>query len=280
MHVTTTKCPVVQPFLLVVLPSPSFLLTRNVKANNDSSGEEDDDSENDNDDNDDDDDDDDENLDDDSSLGDWRKFRASLIDGGLPGGVTTSNQDSSISSASSSSMAQKKSVAAQNEALLAQQNKQLAEEYRAGVWAHTIQQVEVGGLLCRMPLEAELYLGGDKNIKNNNKEKNGSYWKEKLNIMLSLEPRSAPATMDNDSTRKQKNDDDDDDNASLQEVDHWFALAERMVARELQAITESGKIQNGILNPNDLGDNERILLDKYMEYKVRAFFRFAYTLEK
>lgn len=43
-----------------------------------------------------------------------------------------------------------------------------------------------------------------------------------------------------------------------------------MVTRELQAITESGKIQNGILNPNDLGENERILLDKYLSYKVRA----------
>jgi len=47
-------------------------------------------------------------------------------------------------------------------------------------------------------------------------------------------------------------------------------MAEKLVETELLAITQSGKIQNGILNPSDLGDNERRLLDKYMEYKVRT----------
>jgi len=46
-------------------------------------------------------------------------------------------------------------------------------------------------------------------------------------------------------------------------------MADRMVARELITINESGKIKNGILNPNDLEENERILLDKYMNYRVR-----------
>ena len=87
---------------------------------------------------------DDEEIDD-SSLGDWRKFRASLIDGGLPGSTEQKEKPS------------KKSVAEKNEELLAQQNEKLAEEYRSGVWAHTVGQPEVGGLLCRMPLEAELY---------------------------------------------------------------------------------------------------------------------------
>ena len=48
-------------------------------------------------------------------------------------------------------------------------------------------------------------------------------------------------------------------------------MADRMVTRELTAINESGKIQNGILNPNDLEENERILLDKYLNYKVRNY---------
>ena len=46
-------------------------------------------------------------------------------------------------------------------------------------------------------------------------------------------------------------------------------MAEQLVEQELLAITQSGKIQNGILNPSDLGDNQRRLLDKYLEYKVR-----------
>jgi hypothetical protein len=49
----------------------------------------------------------------------------------------------------------------------------------------------------------------------------------------------------------------------------WFAAAERMVNQELKAITNHAKIHNGILNPNDLNPNERILLDKYLGYKVR-----------
>jgi hypothetical protein len=118
------------------------------------------------DDNDDDDDDDDDGDDDDemdsSDLGDWRKFRASLIDG---------EEDFS----SSPQAAKKKSVAVQNEALLEQQNKELAAEYRSGVWAHTIGQPEVGGLLCRMPIEAEIFYHGT------------GHWKEKLDIMVSLD---------------------------------------------------------------------------------------------
>ena len=124
---------------------------------------------------DDDDDDDDDELDD-ASLGDWRKFRASLIDGGLPGETTAGDSTKTDDNQDTKKSKKNKSVAAQNEALLAQQNEQLAEEYRTGIWAHTIGQAEVGGLLCRMPLEAELYLGA-----------NGGYWKEKLDLMLSLE---------------------------------------------------------------------------------------------
>lgn len=128
----------------------------------------------DDDDNDDDDDDDDDYSIDDASL-DWRKFRASLIDEGLPGEVT-SQKDGKISDSTTNAEDKKKtrkSVAVQNEKLLEEQNAQLAEEYKTGIWAHTVPQAEVGGLLCRMPLEAELYLGND-----------GGYWKQKLDLML------------------------------------------------------------------------------------------------
>ena len=43
-----------------------------------------------------------------------------------------------------------------------------------------------------------------------------------------------------------------------------------MVTRELESITSSGLIQNGVLNPNDLDEKQRILMDKYMYYKVRS----------
>ena len=104
----------------------------------------------------------------------------------------------------------KKSVAAQNEALLAQQNKALAEEYRTGVWAHTIGQPEVGGLLCRMPLEAELYYGSTV-------LKGGGYWKEKADLLLRLE-HNLEGTKDNPQT---ENDQDEKmtDMQSIAKVD-------------------------------------------------------------
>ena len=124
---------------------------------------------------DDEDDDDDDDIDD-TSLGDWRKFRASLIDEGLPGEETMDEENvNAITKTDDSKKKTRKSVAAKNEKLLEEQNAQLAEEYKTGIWAHTIQQAEVGGLLCRMPLEAELYLGDSAS---------GGYWKQKLNLML------------------------------------------------------------------------------------------------
>ncbi|CAB9517539.1 Uncharacterized ACR, COG1678 [Seminavis robusta] len=193
---------------------------------------------------DDEDDDDEEELDE-ASLGDWRKFRASLIDGGLPG------ENNNGSTTSSKAKTKKKSVAVQNEALLEQQNEELANEYRTGVWAHKVGQPEVGGLLCRMPLEAQLYYGGEK-----------GYWNEKLEIMLSMDGNSA-----NSKEEKPDEENVDMDLITISKVDHWFTMAERMISRELEAITNSGKVNNGVLNPNDLDENERLLLDKYLQYK-------------
>lgn len=46
-----------------------------------------------------------------------------------------------------------------------------------------------------------------------------------------------------------------------------------MITRELTSITSSGKVQNGILDPNDLDENERKLMDKYLDYKVCATYK-------
>jgi hypothetical protein len=51
-----------------------------------------------------------------------------------------------------------KSVSKRNEELLSVQNMLLTEEYsRSGAWAHKLAVPEVGRLVCRMPLEAEIY---------------------------------------------------------------------------------------------------------------------------
>jgi len=96
-------------------------------------------------DDDDDDDDEDDDYIDTDSLGDWRNFRRSLAMG--------TNDDEG---ASDSIISNEREVT-ENEKVLEKQNKELAEEYASGVWAHQTSTPEVGGLVIRLPLEVELY---------------------------------------------------------------------------------------------------------------------------
>jgi hypothetical protein len=49
------------------------------------------------------------------------------------------------------------SVLKRNKELLSTQNAALAKKYsRSGVWAHELAVPEVGGLVCRMPLEVDI----------------------------------------------------------------------------------------------------------------------------
>lgn len=73
----------------------------------------------------------DEDAADDVDLGDWRKFRASLI-----------AQEEASDEESKSSATANKSVAKENEILLEEQNSELAKEYKSGVWAHLISEPE------------------------------------------------------------------------------------------------------------------------------------------
>ena len=120
---------------------------------------------------------------DDSALGDWRKFRASLIDGGL--------KTSADEPGDAEKLKKRQPVAEQNEKLLEEQNAKLAEEYRSGVWAHIIGEPEVGGLLCRLPIEAEIYYGEE------------GHWKDKIKLMISMDDSSAieenPDSLDEES---------------------------------------------------------------------------------
>lgn len=93
----------------------------------------------------------------------WREFRASLISGGLK--LTTDEDGDSggdCSNAGSEAVesrrapAARTSVAPANEALLQSQNKALFQEYLEGAWAHEAPCPEAGGLLCRLPLPAQL----------------------------------------------------------------------------------------------------------------------------
>ena len=106
---------------------------------------------------------DDEEYIDESFLDDWRSFRANLANSGIStqsedrmvdkssGGAGSSDDSSPVASS------RPKSVSKRNEELLKSQNAELYKEYESGVWAHEAPAPEVGGLLCRLPLEAEIY---------------------------------------------------------------------------------------------------------------------------
>lgn len=114
---------------------------------------------------------------DDAALADWRKFRASLVDSGLPtkeeDGLNLGEQQPG-ENGREKTQKKKKAVAEANKELLAKQNEKLAKEYEQELWAHSVVGPEVGGLLCRLPIEAQLFWGGQ------------GYWKERLATELSL----------------------------------------------------------------------------------------------
>ena len=74
--------------------------------------------------------------------------------GALGGGLHV--DDGTGETATPSEPAERQSVAPENEELLKSQNEALYKEYYGGAWAHESPGVEVGGLVCRRPLQAQL----------------------------------------------------------------------------------------------------------------------------
>ena len=90
------------------------------------------------------------------SEGDWRAFRAKLMEGGFGLGEDDDDDGGDGSDAKTKAEDRRKAVAPRNAALLRQQNPKLAAEYMEGGWAHATGMPEAGGLMLRRPFEAEL----------------------------------------------------------------------------------------------------------------------------
>lgn len=73
----------------------------------------------------------------------WRAFRARLISGGV---AVTGEVPVAV---------ERLAVAPANEELLREQSTALWREYSTGAWAHVAPQPEAGGLLCRVPIQAQ-----------------------------------------------------------------------------------------------------------------------------
>jgi hypothetical protein len=90
---------------------------------------------------DDDDDDDDDEYIDTELLGDWRNFRRSLAIGTDDDGGDGSSGEKAIGDSITAAMASNEREVTENEKVLEEQNKELAEEYASGIWAHQISTV-------------------------------------------------------------------------------------------------------------------------------------------
>jgi len=82
----------------------------------------------------------------------WRDFRQRLVSGGIK---LTTDEATAPADDAALGVEPRKAVAPGNEALLRSQNEGLYQEYINGCWAHE-SPMEAGGLLLRMPLEAQL----------------------------------------------------------------------------------------------------------------------------
>lgn len=261
------------------------------------------------------DDDNDESIIDPNTLGDWRKFRMNLaysnnnaVEGSNSSSSMSSSQSSidgmdllvtptttptvdistkeTNSSSSSSQQRRPKSVSKKNEKLLAAQNAALAEEYFHGVWAHESAIPEVGGLVCRMPLEAEIYKSSAESIIHNKlksfmesdeygrmEESNSMSLPTSLSSSASTGGAAAAAETSSSSVKTTSNDNDDDDNDTSTSFStlaantiYWYRGAERLLRQELANIMSTAN-PDGRIDPTNLSPDNLDLLQRYMDHQ-------------
>ncbi|KAL7532992.1 hypothetical protein ACHAWF_004306, partial [Thalassiosira exigua] len=226
------------------------------------------------------------------SLGDWRAFRMNLASGGAgsPSSVTSSApsvdgidlEDATgpprAATAAPAAPSRPSSVSSRNEALLGTQNAALAEEYLGGgAWAHCTAVPEAGGLVCRMPLEAEIYRGPE-----------DSRARRKLaELLASDEPGGEGAAPDSPKGAASTGGDaaaaagavarSSEDAADERDADStfsalaantaiWYRSAERLLKQELAKITSNAN-SNGRINSDDLDEESLEILQLYVDHQ-------------
>lgn len=123
-----------------------------------------------------------------------------------------------------------------NEDLLRKQNLALAEEYVSTAWAHETPQPEIGGLVCRLPLEAEIYR--NKSSKLGAKLQNMIKQKESYNNIV-------PTTT------------------------MWYRGAQKLIKEEMMNIQKSSN-GKGEVNASNLSPETLDFLQMYMDNQVRT----------
>ena len=237
-----------------------------------------------------------------NSLGDWRAFRMNLANTGLSDSQSSSSsidgidleeqptESSSATAASDSAAApsapsRPKSVSKKNEELLNDQSAVLAEEYLTGVWAHESAVPEVGGLVCRMPLEAEIHRQTDSAmhkmlndfLDSDDYDRTEDALPNSLSSSASTGGAAAASASNVGNTKgiiERSTEDsaptsgDEDDSfifsPGYAKTVFWYRGAEKLLRRELVKITSSADA-NGRIEPGALDDASLELLQLYMD---------------
>jgi hypothetical protein len=223
--------------------------------------------------------DDDDDYIDEESLGDWRSFRMNLANSAAASTSTTStsiidgidlSEDSSTSkittttdddttSSTTAAPERPKSVSKQNELLLSAQNSALAEEYINGVWAHESSIPEVGGLVCRMPLESEIYRGSP-----------DSFMYNKLQTFLESDEYDRTEDVTSRQGRSLRSSSTASQSMSFSALAaktvFWYRGAEKLLKKELATIMSAANA-NGRIDPSELDEESLELLQLYMDHQ-------------
>jgi hypothetical protein len=230
-------------------------------------------------------DDDDDDYIDEESLGDWRSFRMNLANSVASGDSSSSSiidgidlsDESSVSSSLSTtetttttnnnnqdSPKRPKSVSKQNEELLTAQNSALAQEYLNGVWAHDTSSPEVGGLVCRMPLELEIYRGSP-----------DSYIYKRLHKFLESDEYDRIEDVSTTAAATQRRQGSSSSSKTTPSMSFsvlaaktvfWYRGAEKLLKKEMMKIMSVANA-NGRIDPSDLDEESMELLQLYMDHQ-------------
>lgn len=247
---------------------------------------------------DDDDDDDDEEYIDEQSLGDWRSFRATLVgssssiisssvpedglllddneeqtsiindindDDNNNGNMKNDDASPSETTKDNTRPTRPKSVSKENEDLLRSQSDILAEEYK-GIWCHEVTLPEIGGLVVRLPLEAEIFKNKDKlsllgkDLTRSLDDNNGEDGPSNL---------STTWTKDANDTTDDNEIDDSDINDSFFSIItvqtiYWYRKTQRMIQGKMKKIASLAD-GNGTIDPRQLAPQDETLLNLYVD---------------
>ncbi|GMH99901.1 hypothetical protein TrLO_g772 [Triparma laevis f. longispina] len=220
-------------------------------------------------------------------VGDWRSFRSKMMAGGLPTteevgtGAATASTDSATASTSNKEY-RLKHVASANMEQLKSQSPELHSELEArlkgeGNPVFVLGEPEVGGLVARMPLPYEIWVGGreflnrkkrskllkglSQTTANDDKHSDPLYYKAVGRVENMLFPSS-------DAEKKKSSTDAETQSivaSAVKTTAVWYKASETVVNDLLNEIAIKAIDKDGAVNDASLSSEERDFLNRYIK---------------